>query len=128
MRNFKKKTEIMKPVLTKGKFVCELKREYALSCRTGKPFELIIFTFTDENYNTGVFLEVLLSRVRTTDIVGWLDNNKVGIILYDADVSVSNKFIDSLREKILNANILFPRYDTYIYPFSDSFNSINQKK
>ena len=123
MRYFNKQAQIKSSVLSKDKFVLELKREYALSCRTGKPFELILFSFSNENCNTAVFLEVLHSRVRTTDIIGWLDKDKLGIILYDADISVSDKFIDSLHEKIRYIGSAFPKHETYIYPNSDMLDS-----
>lgn len=119
MRNFKQHTNIKKSLLSKDKFIFELKREYALSCRTSKPFEFIVFSFHSDNGDNAVFIDALLARARTTDIIGWLEKNKIGIILYHADKSVSKKFIDSLQEMISKSDTEFPPYETYIYPHID---------
>jgi lipopolysaccharide/colanic/teichoic acid biosynthesis glycosyltransferase len=71
---------------SKDEFDVILKRECARSDRNGRGFSVVAFRAGCQDGNNA-FAEclkgVLLQRVRTTDEIGWLDEQRIGVLLYN---------------------------------------------
>ena len=83
-----------------------LKNERERSNRNGKPFALIIFEPLDVGMNDrskASLFRSIISRVRSIDAAGWIDKDKIGVILIGATREGANVFVEAVKR--MNGNI-----------------------
>ena len=80
-------------------FAAILDREMALARRYDSEFSLVVFS--------GVHMEriedrkeALLRRIRSTDEIGWLDEQRIGIILPDTSMEGAQKLADDISAQL----------------------------
>lgn len=108
-----------------GDFRSIIERERARADRTNQKFTLIIFEVGFNNkYDFSLIMELfelINTRIRITDEVGWFSVKSIGALLTDTDEEGAYKFIEDLKNKF-SSESQFPPYIIYIYP------SINWQK
>ena len=95
-----------------------LKRERARADRSNKKFSLVVFEFgsLDVDSSFAQFLiKFLSSRVRLSDVVGWFDDNRIGILLPDTSPEGAWKLAEEIKKKIA-LTISSPVCTVYMYP------------
>ena len=73
-----------------------LNRERARVDRTGREFSLVVFDAGDAR-RARVLQGILDGRLRTSDQVGWMNDQRIGVILTDTPVEGAWKFADDVR-------------------------------
>lgn len=113
-----KQNHLFKNIHTITDFHAALKRERFLSDRNNHGFSLITFNakiIKKDNILATQLAEILATRLRTTDIVGWYNTKSISLLLPDTDSKGVKNLSDLLRSKItLSENT--PLYDIYTYP------------
>jgi len=97
-----------------------LNRERCRSNRNGHGFSLIAFEVGSlDTAHIGRLLHLLTRRVRSTDEVGWLDRQCVGVILPYTSPAGASKLVDDLYQ-LMPSEISPPVCTTYTYPVQRS--------
>jgi len=100
-------------VLDRAGFRDVLRRERACSDRSHLPFAVLAFragAVPDEELR-----DVIVTRIRETDTVGWLENDELGVLLRHASVSDAVHVAEEIRERVTGADGP-PRCTVYGYP------------
>jgi len=95
-----------------------LRRERARADRGNKKFSLLVFEVEgfDENSTFTKFLvKFLSSRVRLSDVIGWFNENNIGILLPDTTSEGAYKLAEEIRQKVA-LTISSPACKVYMYP------------
>jgi lipopolysaccharide/colanic/teichoic acid biosynthesis glycosyltransferase len=100
-------------------------KERERSDRTGLPVSLFVFEEIRSNEKNGSLrdlVELLNVRVRSTDEIGWYDDDRVGVILPHTGLESAEKFSQNFQELLTRKDFSF-KHDIYIYPtpFSNNF-------
>jgi lipopolysaccharide/colanic/teichoic acid biosynthesis glycosyltransferase len=93
-----------------------LHRERCRSDRSGGCFSLLCFT--PRNGDRSIYLRLLPllgQRLRTTDEIGWLDEERIGVLLHDTDSSGAWTVAGSI-ERLLPPDVPPPLCVVYSYP------------
>ena len=95
-----------------------LERECARADRTGSHLALVGFGAGNSNNSMQVqakLIALLKKRIRLTDELGWLVDNRIGLLLFNADAASTARFMHSLKNNGLDPipNI---SYTIYLYP------------
>lgn len=95
-----------------------LVRECARAERTGLHFALV--RFNTERSKDGHKMQVKLAgllkrRIRLTDELGWLEDNQIGVLLYNTDADNAIRFVAGLKNDGLDDVSDFS-YEVYVYP------------
>ena len=77
-------------------FSVVLDQERARVDRTGREFSLVVFEGRDPR-RARVLQKILGGRLRASDQVGWMDDQRIGVILTDTPVEGAWKFADDVR-------------------------------
>ena len=99
-------------------FQAILKRERARADRGNKKFSLLVFEVEsfDANSSFAKFLvKFLSSRVRLSDVIGWFNENSIGILLPDTTSEGAYKLAEEIRQKIA-LTLISPACKVYMYP------------
>ena len=99
-------------------FCKALERERCRADRSGIPFALISFEAKNGSLNGEYFdylAKVICTRMRTTDKVGWIDPQHIGLLLYNTDQSGAWSFVSAFNKEISN-KITPPDCRVYVYP------------
>ena len=95
-------------VLPKHRFLKDLRRERSRTDRSKAPLSIALFDFSDRNGNAlpdmRALLEFLRDAKRETDIVGYLDENLIAILLPDTDEHGARR----LAQKVMNGSDNLP--------------------
>jgi lipopolysaccharide/colanic/teichoic acid biosynthesis glycosyltransferase len=106
------------------KFNQILDRERARSDRNGHGFSVISYVIKpDAIYcpSTRLLLRVLPKRIRITDEIGWVDDERIGILLYSASQDDARIFAEQIDEKIKLSTGTSPRFTIYAYPAANDW-------
>jgi lipopolysaccharide/colanic/teichoic acid biosynthesis glycosyltransferase len=112
-------------LLSAHHFGAALRRERLRSDRTLSQFAMLTLDFGKRGLSEqsqDAANEVLQGRVRESDIAGWLDQRKVGIILPDTSPAGAWKLADDLQSSLAERG-LRAKCEVYVYP---SVNAENQ--
>lgn len=99
-------------------FKAILRRERARADRGNKKFSLIIFEVKDLEENESLIryiINMLSSRVRLSDVMGWFDEKSIGILLPDTTQEGAQKLADEIRKKVA-LTISSPACNVFMYP------------
>ncbi len=108
----------MKNFYQKKEFLSILKHEQALAARTSREFSVVIFDIHKKimsNENLSCFYNTLFKRFRCTDEIGWLDKNRLGIIMPETSADNAHLPINDLH-KALPSHKRLPPCSIYTYP------------
>jgi hypothetical protein len=96
-------------------------RERARTDRTGICFSLVVFRLKGRKRETYRILYHLLhlvvSRVRSSDEVGWVEKSAPGVLLAGAGDAGARKFVSMILSS-LPQDLTAPVFDVYVYPAS----------
>ena len=120
-------------VLSKEAFAEALSRERSRADRTGLPFSLAVMWDTSApgpeslsvNGNRVLprLAKVLTARVRCTDIVGWLERDKLGVLLPHTPGERAWSFVDDVDRRLKEAlgadDVSGVSYGVHTYPLGD---------
>lgn len=100
--NGKKKLSRIDP-LAKFYFLKQLQREKRRADRTKAPLSIVLFRFnTDKNSELDKLLELLQDSTRETDIVGYLEDDLIGLLLPDTDQKGTQECIKKIAKEYNN--------------------------
>jgi lipopolysaccharide/colanic/teichoic acid biosynthesis glycosyltransferase len=119
VKGFLSRRNIFNSVHTKDQFQRILERERALSDRKGHGFSLIVFSFRKHymfNPLLFQFINKLKSRIRSSDIIGWLDAQRLGILLADTDNGNAAALAQTIQTSMPAAEF---DYTIVIYTYPD---------
>lgn len=105
-------------IMPQKSFYGHLENERARADRSNKGFVLIVFDMTSANGTKELFIEAIKNRVRKTDVLGWFQEKKLGVLLYESSSRTGHTFTESLN-KLIGPGNLFPPYEIYEYPYAD---------
>ncbi len=95
-----------------------LERERALADRHDRFFSLLLFDLSARNATDEapqVLADIIVDRLRKTDIAGWFDAHSIGIILPYTVPSGAKKVADDMRAKMAEEG-LTPPCEVHTYP------------
>jgi len=113
-----KKNMVGKGIWSVEEFRAILERERARSDRSGDRFSLVVFDaeiFETRETLEHLLIEVLYTRIRPTDEVGWFDKAKVGVVLPDTPPLGARKLAGEICRKI-SVRTQPPTFNVYTYP------------
>jgi hypothetical protein len=112
------KNPVLRDLQKEKEFQALLERERARADRNGEEFSLIVFDVASSSPAAIPLAEVLVQRVRSTDIVGWFQKKMV-VLLTDTPSAGAWKLADDIRKKmIVQATPI--TCTIYSYPFEGS--------
>jgi len=94
-----------------------LQRERARADRSEITFSLLVFDlwkYTGSDDHLRDLAQLLLSRVRLSDIVGWIDVQRIGVLLFNTPYESACKVAEDVLEKL--AALEPPPCTIYTYP------------
>jgi len=103
-------------------FYRALERERSRANRSGMPFALVSFQAKNARLNgnyAGYLAKAICDRMRTTDEVGWIDQQHIGLILYNTGEKGAWGFVEAINTAVSN-EIDQPQCKVYIYPAESS--------
>jgi len=109
-------------LLSSSEFRRELNKERARVDRFGGELSLVVLSARDAAERTRTLEEtssVLMTRVRATDEVGWIDSDSIGAILPGTDAAGAWRFSEIVCER-LDKEVLPPACTVYFYSDHDS--------
>ena len=101
-------------IYSQEEFHSILVREKARADRTGQGFSVIsieIFSLHDVTS----FVKHLQQQIRASDDIGWFDDNKLGIFLFNTKALGASQFVDKCRENMGDSFSSF-KCSVYSYP------------
>jgi lipopolysaccharide/colanic/teichoic acid biosynthesis glycosyltransferase len=98
-----------------------LDREIARVHRSSLRFSVVNFNFGN-NEKSSVFLRHLVNllskRLRLTDDMGWIDDEHIGVLLYNTNSTDAYGFAKNIQETLASKTSLLD-YEIFIYPQND---------
>ena len=108
-------------IYTSAEFRRILECECARADRAGTHFSLIDFNLEYSKNNgtsCGHLIKLLSERMRSSDELGWIGKQHIGLMLYGTDAGAACKWADNIRQAI--SPRLYPlNYSVYSYPAKD---------
>ena len=101
-------------IYSQEEFHSILVREKARADRTGQGFSVVtieVFSLHDVTS----FVKHLQQRIRASDDIGWFDDNKLGIFLFNTAALGASQFVSKCREKTGDGFFSF-KCSVYSYP------------
>jgi hypothetical protein len=94
-----------------------LQREHARADRSGKGFSLVVLHIDRLAAHRAVrrLFDAIHQRARLTDEIGWLDNDRLAILLPETNDVGAQQFMAHLRE-LRQYSAVMPRLSVYVYP------------
>ena len=99
-------------------FEAAIRLEQARVDRNEHAFSLVVLGVGDFEADSTVLqslIQSLRDRVRSTDEIGWFDDNRIGVLLPYTSRDGAQKFIDDIR-RAMDTNTLLQKYNIYSYP------------
>jgi hypothetical protein len=85
-------------ICSQEEFHSMLVREKARADRNGHGFSLVAVDVSSHEEVPGL-TEELKQRIRTTDEIGWFDNNTLGVFLYNTSALGAWQFVNNSRQE-----------------------------
>ena len=101
-------------IYSQEEFHSILVREKARADRTGQGFSVVtieVFSLHDVTS----FVKHLQQQIRASDDIGWFDDNKLGIFLFNTAALGASQFVDKCRENMGDSFSSF-KCSIYSYP------------
>jgi lipopolysaccharide/colanic/teichoic acid biosynthesis glycosyltransferase len=118
-KNFLSRRHVLKAIHPKDQFDVVYQFEKERCHRTGNIFSLVAFTF-HQNPRLSLairrFITKIKNRVRTCDIMGWLDERNLGILLPDTERKGAEELAESIRAAMPPKKF---RYDIKVYCYPE---------
>jgi len=114
----KKKNNPLCGVYSENEFRALLKHERKRADRTGDKFSIALFDIpdSDEDINNACFLPDLITDVvRSTDEVGWLDKDHIGVLLVDTPREGAQEVVKKFFQEMASEQYLC-KYHIFTYP------------
>lgn len=93
-----------------------LERERARADRNGHGFSLVTFDVGDGHArHAGLVQQVLANRIRLTDELGWYDDRRIGVLLFNTPGEGAWNYANRVREALSPA-ARDPEFSVYTYP------------
>jgi Tfp pilus assembly protein PilZ len=93
-----------------------LEKERYKSDRSGNVFSLAVFPIHNRSLDTEESTANFFGKhLRITDVMGWMENDRLGVFLFDASKQGAQIFIDRLR-LVQNAAVMLATPAVYTYP------------
>ena len=86
-------------LLSRDVFRRIINRERDRANRTGEIFSLVVFIAPDSNgkqHNLEKLVNIVVRSMRSIDVIGWLDDDHVGILLPETENSGAHKFVNKI--------------------------------
>lgn len=110
--------EVSRSLYSIDKFNLIIKRERFRSDRNNQKFSLITFDvgrFYDGNTVVDDFIDILTSRIRISDDVGWFDSRRIAVLLPETKLTDAQKLAHSVC-KTIAVSTPPPPCTVYMYP------------
>lgn len=93
-----------------------LQREHARAARHGKPFSLVVLHIDRLAAHRAVrrLHQAICRRIRLTDEIGWLDNDRLAVLLPQTTDAGARQFASHLRQ-LPQFLAVWPRLSVHIY-------------
>lgn len=108
-------------IYTAAEFRSILERECARADRSGPHFSLIDFNLEYSKNNgtsAGHLIKLLTERMRSSDALGWIRKQHIGLMLYNTDASAACRWANNIRQAI--SPQLYPLdFSVFVYPAED---------
>jgi hypothetical protein len=107
-----------RPIHSVPEFQEIIKKERSRSDRNNHGFSLIIFRDGSLSGDDGVLsqcIEILMSRTRISDEIGWYDEGNIGLLLPDTKLSGAHNLAEDIVS-IVKAAGLAITYKLFVYP------------
>ena len=114
----KKKNNPLCGVYSENEFRALLEHERKRADRTGDKFSIALFDIpdSDEDINNACFLSDLITDVvRSTDEVGWLDKDHIGVLLVDTPREGAQEVVKKFFQEMASEQYLC-KYHIFTYP------------
>ena len=108
-------------ICSKEEFSCILERELARAERSNQVFTVVDFDIGDVEDNKELgknLLQALAKRLRSTDEVGWLQGQHIGVLLYNTSIEGAQVFSRRILE-LLPKVFTPPDFNIHTYPTRD---------
>lgn len=108
----------MEGIHSEKRFRIVLERERARADRNQHQFSLVDFEVGDSETNSNqvrILAHVLTNRIRLVDEAGWLDRQRIGVLLPYTRATGARKLADDVCQKI-SVRALPPKYTVHTYP------------
>lgn len=129
LNTIKRSSERELDVYSEVEFNKILRRERAKADRSNLYFSIIVFNFSTLNIkkaNVYKFIRLLKNRIRDMDVIGWLEDKTLGVLMHATNKNEAETFIGTIKESLYNY-LLIPQYHIYVYPY-DFFNDFDRKE
>ena len=117
-------------IYTAAEFRMILERECARADRAGPHFSLIDFNLEYSKNNgasAGHLIKLLSERMRSSDALGWIRKQHIGLMLYNTDAGAACKLANNIRQVI--SSRLYPLdFSVFVYPAEDNDSDPNNFK
>lgn len=117
-KGFLSRRNALNSIYSKDQFQLLLERERSRSDRKGHSFSLVVFSFGKHYRFSPVFsgfINKLKNRIRSSDIIGWLDARNLGILLADTDNGNAVALAQSIQTSMPATQFDYI-IDIYTYP------------
>lgn len=114
----KQKVKLLQQLQPAGDFQQLLQRERERAEQTGQEFSLLVFELNEDPVNyeqTQKLWQVIYRRVRVSDLVGWLSNRSLGVILPNTPFAGGHKLMEDIH-RLLPSLASFCSYKIFTYP------------
>ena len=112
-------------ILSVSSFQAAFDRERALAIRSHRTFMLVVLVPTVDHWTSmGAAAELVKSRLRASDLVGHLDQDRLGLLLPETDESGAQAVIESLLAGLAKANLNI-NFRTFRFPMRKTAGSDN---
>lgn len=113
-----RQAQILSNLRSAAELQAVIERERAIVDRHGNVFSLLVFDVgntTLEDVSIQHLMRILRCRVRSTDEVGWLDGQRIGVVLPYTSSHAARKLADDVC-KLVASSAPLPTYTVYSYP------------
>jgi lipopolysaccharide/colanic/teichoic acid biosynthesis glycosyltransferase len=104
--------------LPKDVFRRIIDRERERANRTGDVFSMVAFVLpgsSEKQEALALLTDLLASRLRSIDAVGWLDSHHIGILLPETDSAGAHMFAKKVFQEKISGQLV-PNYEIFTYP------------
>jgi lipopolysaccharide/colanic/teichoic acid biosynthesis glycosyltransferase len=106
-----------------------LKSERFRCDRINKEFSLIVFNIKEDNrilFKTKSFVELIKSKTRNYDAIGWFDENHIALLLPETSIDIAKKVVTKISLAMQPTNKI-PDFNIFTYPSQiiENNNNIN---
>jgi|WetSurMetagenome_2_1015567.scaffolds.fasta_scaffold18909_3 lipopolysaccharide/colanic/teichoic acid biosynthesis glycosyltransferase len=98
-------------------FEIVINRECERSNRFQQSFSLVTFKIVEHNVTSEHLLEALSRRLRISDVAGWLNNEYVGVLLFNTSSRQdASCFIENVHQMLSQQGVSLPEHHVHLYP------------